>query len=100
MEGLRAALTAGTRRSEALLPSLRLHGVSSHLMSALILQLLKSGHYRRMPDFVEKINDLAFVIPEKIENILTDSSLYFSFPVYKPVSDWLCLDTGWELHDA
>lgn len=69
MEGLRAALPAGTRRNEALLPSLGFHKVSSHLMSAPVLQLLKSGHYHRMPDFVSKINNLAFVVPEKIEDM-------------------------------
>lgn len=45
-----------------------------------------------------KKNNLAFVVPEKTENINLNWTLTcFSFPVYKPVSDWLCLDAVWSL---
>lgn len=39
-------------KNEALSPSLGFHRVSSLLISAPVLQLLKSGHHRGMPAFV------------------------------------------------
>lgn len=39
-------------KNEALSPSLGFHRASSHLMSAPVFQLLKSGHHHGMPAFV------------------------------------------------